>query len=415
MDKKKRLDYSYKNEAKNHANVKKTQFEKKQRISYDYSAHSQENVQRHNKQSQNIVNDKNLNNNPNSTVNKSKNNQRRMTGKEIDRYLEYKTSPQYLKTRDEMQRNANYTKRNNNVRQNENSSNVENVKNSSKKGKNILFKPRSKNNDLSPNKEPNTNVIDLAKARDKRKKRLILYRIAAIFLICVGFVFSFNVFFTIDEIVINGQTQYSSEQIAAIFSPKVGDNLFLFSTDEEISKLQLALPYLDDIEIKRNLSGSIHLNVSQAVEQYSMSSVSGWVVLNDELRVLSIAPIMPEGITYINGIEAQEPVLGTQVVVKDVDVFAILNEFLSVVSELEFTPVTHIDLSDDLQINFTYESRIKIVLGTSNDMFEKMEWAKYLITPSNDDALGENSEGVLDVSTRDSAGRLQAIWNAESI
>ncbi len=406
MEKKKRIDYS------SNADAISKNTEKKQRIIYDYHTKIEKDKQEEllNKQAALKKQKQELERKAQAKANayqaKIKQNEH------FEDYIQYNDIPaNYKKSINEKIRkndNENYT-----VRNIENNKNLKSATNKNKTKKLKLF-TNSKRESEKKQKEQNENVIDLAQARAKRNRRMRLYKIAALCLICMGVIATVFVLFQIESIEIVGQTQYTNTQILEAFGTEIGDNMFLFDANEKISNMQKILPYIENVNIIRKLPGTITIEVTQANEVYSMSCISGWAVLSESLRVLSIAPTQPEQLTYINGISANEPVLGQAVQVEDERQFAVVSDIISYANTYELLPITNIDLSDILQINFTYNDKIKIILGTSNDMENKIEWAKYLTTPTNEDALGENSKGVLDVSNRDSAGRLQAIWRAES-
>ncbi len=406
MDKKKRIDYN-----SNADSISKST-EKKQRIIYDYHMKiekdkQQELLNKHaalKKQKQEI--ERKAKAKANAYQAKIKQNEH------FEDYIQYNEKPaSYNKNgsaKEQASNNVNYT-----VRNIKESKKLKSTTNKIKAKKFKIFENEKKKR-AKKQKEQSENIIDLAQARAKRNRRIRLYKIAALCLICIGVIATVFVLFQIETIEIVGKTQYTNTQILEAFGTKTGDNMFLFDANESISNMQKILPYLEDVKIVRKLPGTINIEVTQASEMYSMSCISGWAVLSENLRVLSIESTQPEELAYINGISANEPVLGQAVQVEDERQFAVLSDLLSNANTYELLPITNIDLSDILQINFTYDNKIKIILGTSNDMESKIEWAKYLTTPTNEDALGQNSKGVLDVSNRDSAGRLQAIWRAES-
>ena len=59
------------------------------------------------------------------------------------------------------------------------------------------------------------------------------------------------------------------------------------------------------------------------------------------------------------------------------------------------------DLTNTLELSFLYQDRIRIVLGTTNDLDYKIKWAWEMVTPGQtSDSLGEEERGTLDVSSR---------------
>lgn len=71
------------------------------------------------------------------------------------------------------------------------------------------------------------------------------------------------------------------------------------------------------------------------------------------------------------------------------------------------------DLTNTLELSFLYQDRIRIVLGTTNDLDYKIKWAWEMVTPGQtSDSQGEEERGTLDVSSRGEDGLGRARWRA---
>ncbi|MEG2931204.1 MAG: hypothetical protein RR825_05405, partial [Ruthenibacterium sp.] len=193
------------------------------------------------------------------------------------------------------------------------------------------------------------------------------------------------------------------------------DNLFAFNTDKTVVAMQQTLPYLETIKIRRALPSKVRIEVTSATEAYAISSVSGWVLLSESLRILRIAPEEPAELPHIIGIEALTPVLGTALQVEDADKLAALCKLQAELRVQELLPVTEINMSDTLNLSFVYAGRIRVILGTINDLSDKIDWAKYLVTPSGAQSLAETERGTLDVSGRNKEGRIEGVWRAGAL
>ena len=76
-------------------------------------------------------------------------------------------------------------------------------------------------------------------------------------------------------------------------------------------------------------------------------------------------------------------------------------------------PISEVDLTNTLELSFLYQDRIRIVLGTTNDLDYKIKWAWEMVTPGQtSDSLGEEERGTLDVNSRGEDGLGRARWRA---
>ena len=100
---------------------------------------------------------------------------------------------------------------------------------------------------------------------------------------------------------------------------------------------------------------------------------------------------------------------------EDEDKLAALRGIVMNIQQKELLPINQIDLTDMLELSFIYDGRIKILLGTANDMAYKIDWAWRLVTPQEESSLPDTAQGTLDVSRRNSEGRGQAAWRAGAL
>ncbi|MEG1744772.1 MAG: hypothetical protein RR215_04220 [Ruthenibacterium sp.] len=126
-------------------------------------------------------------------------------------------------------------------------------------------------------------------------------------------------------------------------------------------------------------------------------------------------PTLWAELAHIIGIEALIPVPGTPLQIENTDKLDALRKLQGELQTQELLPVTEINVTDTLNLSFVYAGRIRILLGTVNELGDKIDWAKYMVTPSGTQSLAETERGTLDVSSRNDEGRIQAIWSAGAI
>ena len=143
----------------------------------------------------------------------------------------------------------------------------------------------------------------------------------------------------------------------------------------------------------------------------------GRTVLSPGLKVLRVAPGEDEtaALIQIVGGTAQKPDPGDPLAMEDEDKLAALRGIVTNIQQKELLPINQIDLTDMLELSFIYDGRIKILLGTANDMAYKIDWAWRLVTPQEESSLPDTAQGTLDVSRRNSEGRGQAAWRAGAL
>lgn len=254
-------------------------------------------------------------------------------------------------------------------------------------------------------------------ARRRRVRRTIMASVFAIILLIAGVFVSATVLFKIKTITVESTGEalmYENNQIKAVFGHPAGENLFGFRIKETQQAIEQALPYLQKVKIKRRLPDEIVITAEPAVETYTVENAQGgWAVLSGEGKVLRVTQEIPEGLMRIAGAQADAPLAGNPVKFTEEDKLQALEVILKTAAKQELGPINEINLSDMMEISLLYQDRIRIVLGTVNDMEYKIEWAWKLVTPEQtENSLGAEERGTLDVSSRGNDGLGRACWRA---
>lgn len=204
-----------------------------------------------------------------------------------------------------------------------------------------------------------------------RKRRLIIFFIFfTVLMLCVGITLSLTVFFPIEKINVSGSKIYTAEEIIQYSGIDIGDNIFTVSKKNAENSLKSAKPYVESIEIKRDLPGTLNITVKDAVEfacyniggRYYTVSDSGWV-LNETLEP-------PENLVEIVT-DSAKCKAGSEITFSDEKIKEIIDE-ISAELEAEKLTVNKIDVTDTVSISLKIEGRFDVDLGTSNNMTEKI-------------------------------------------
>lgn len=256
----------------------------------------------------------------------------------------------------------------------------------------------------------------MKRIRTMKKVGAVAFATLAV-LIC-AFVTSFYLFKieTITVVQPEGGTAYEDGQIVQAFGTPLGDNLFGYSAQKVQANMVAALPYLESVSIKRVLPNQVRIEVAPAVETYQIESAQGgWAVLSATQKVLRLAQQAQDGgLITIRGTKVSQPVPGAPAAFEAPDKQEMFTQIMNQVNAKGLTPVNEVDLTDPLEMNLLYAGRIRIVLGTINDIAYKVDWAWRLVTPQLEESLKETATGILDVSTRTEEGRGKASYLAGS-
>lgn len=306
-------------------------------------------------------------------------------------------------------------------------------------------------------------VTQVEKMRIRRRRRVQSVLIVAL-LVLLGMALTVFLLFKVTSFRVENLDRttpantgiYTEEQILDLLGIQEGDNIFSFSAGEKSRLLQQQLPYLDVVEVARQLPNTVVVKVQPATERFAVDTATGWLVLSDGLKVLRTSGEQPDGLILLDAaVDPRSPQSpGSYLVLQDTTPEATpesaqaelekteeeleedaaeseagaetepatpetadsrVNQILSSLMEkLEewqlLDKITVISLRDLEEINFLYDGRVSVLLGTANNLDYKMRFASNLILDVDGRGLTSTDRGTLDVSYQRTDGSIAAYF-----
>lgn len=293
--------------------------------------------------------------------------------------------------------------------------------------------------------------------RRRRRNRRILAGLLICALIITGVVLSFTVLFKIETITVQNLDRstpadtgpYAEEAITAALGVAVGDQLYSFNAQEKAQELSLEFPLLETVEVYQHIPSTVIVRVQPAVATYCVQTTAGWATLSEQFKVMELSNTQPAGLLSILGLDVQTPVPGTFLQLdlpdpteKPAEQTDSSSGADSSASSAEATPaptaepedrsgdllllrqilkqleeeglldsVTQLDMTDLSQISVTYDGRIKVLLGTSNNLTYKIQFTQAILT--SPDGLSATDTGTLDVSNIREDGTIRPVFSPD--
>lgn len=301
---------------------------------------------------------------------------------------------------------------------------------------------------------PPRRVTQVEKMRIRRRRKIVGI-LCLMAVLAVGVVLSVNLLFKVTDFRVENTDRttpantgiYTEQQIIDLLGVQTGDNLFGFSTREKSEQLQAQLPYLDVVEVDIQMPGTVVIKVQPATERFTLETTAGWLVLSDGLKVLRAEASRPEGLILLDaGVRSDSQLTpGSYLYLAadsalpaatpetaetadpageaDADPSAdsnaqeetTINDVLfAIIDKMEeqqlLDGVSLISLRDLDEINFLYQGRVSVLLGTSNNLDYKMRMAANVILDVDGKGLTQTDHGTLDVSYQRSDGDIVAYF-----
>ncbi|MEG2660293.1 MAG: FtsQ-type POTRA domain-containing protein [Oscillospiraceae bacterium] len=268
--------------------------------------------------------------------------------------------------------------------------------------------PQESTKQKKKRKQAQSRRLTRGEARRRRTKRRIFAAMLIVLTVITGFTLSMTVLFKIEKFELVGDSPYDVEEIILAFAHSVGDNMFSFDTKKTQAEISKVLPYIESIEVRRRLPGTIVFKAVPAVETYYMSMDGGYAVLSSNLKVLRVSPELPTGLIEVAGARPVAPIAGVMISLETEERLSALKNVLNGLAEAELSPISQIDITSELEISFLYDMRARVLIGTDNDLADKLALAKTILTKN----IEKTERGTLDVSHQNENEALKGVWRA---
>ena len=266
----------------------------------------------------------------------------------------------------------------------------------------------------APEEEPGK----AAPSRKKKKPHRVYntnfgFKFLTMLAVVAVIVLSMIIFFKVKhvEVVFSGTEEgrnpyYTAEEITAASGINLEDNLLSLSKATVAARIHAALPYVNEVQIKKQLPGTVILTVSEFEVTYGIQDErGGWWLMSREGRILEAAdePTVRGHLT-VTGMPIQVPEIGdyfSPASTEGADMSEIANKqkvVLEIIPALEETPfakqIVSIDVSTSYDLTLWYGSRYEIRLGTTENLAYKLQTFQAILEQGS----LENKSGTVDLT-----------------
>ncbi len=259
------------------------------------------------------------------------------------------------------------------------------AKNASKRQLSTLERRRQKTNLMYVRLVKSGKTAD--EAREIINKRKIRYRRIKTFgtvglftVFALSFLFSYSYFngAEIKEILFEGDEVYSQTEILEAGGISTGQNMLTVHEKKLNKDVTALLPFISKIDVNYGLPDVLTLNITSTKEQLILKCDKNYIGVDRQGKVVSDKKKkLTEGQFLVQGLVMQEYIVGEPFAVSEENTerFNIAREFAKVADGADTLNYGVLDLKDLEDIKFTYRSKIRLYLGDSNNLAEKLQKA----------------------------------------
>ena len=219
------------------------------------------------------------------------------------------------------------------------------------------------------------------KARARKRRKLMLIRTALVLavmlvLLLVGALIVMKIvgtqqskrgdttnFLAVQNIVVEGDTRYSDEQIIEASGLYVGQSLLGVNKVTAHDNLLEKLPYLNSVTISNTQFSTLRIRLTETTVMAAVQVEDGWMIVGDNNQALEhITESEPsEGILRIGGATLLEQQVGSELL--DERSLRITRLLEASISQYELDGVTGVDMTEKTRISLTLNGRLQVLLG----------------------------------------------------
>ena len=290
----------------------------------------------------------------------------------------------------------------------------------------------------SPRKQRRVTQAELIRQRNRRRALGILGVLAVL---AVGAFVSVNLLFKVTIFRVENFDRttpadtgiYTEEELVNALGIEKNSNLFGFSTAEKTAQLAQQFPYLEQVGVEIQLPATLVVKVEPGVERFAGMYAGGWMVLSDSLKILRTEVSQPEGLILLSLTLPADfaPAVGQSIVPESynsllggeqatAETAGLQASAAQTLTELRdgllsnglFDGATALDIRDLSDIQFTYQNRIQVRLGSEMNLAYKLRLAAAALADP-EKGLSASDKGVLDISNQQSNGDIRAYFSPD--
>lgn len=211
----------------------------------------------------------------------------------------------------------------------------------------------------------------------KRNRKIRNIVCAVVLVIAAATVLSMTVLFNITEITVaKAGANYTAEEIINASGLNVGDNMVLNDINQAAERIQTNLPYVLEAQISAKPSGKVTITIKDTAAAILIELKQGYAIADIHGKVLENIEEKPENNTFLvlktrNSIDT---VPGIRFNFASGQEESLYNQLVSVLNEVGlFESITAIDISDYSSVKIEYQNRLRILLGSADELDVKLK------------------------------------------
>ena len=255
-----------------------------------------------------------------------------------------------------------------------------------------LYKEQKKQDKLRRKRANQTKKARMTEEQIKRNRKVkTLIKLILLLAVIVGLIIylMLSPIFNIKNIIVEGNSSISSEQIISLSKVQKETNLFKVSNKDTTASIK-ENPYVKSVEIRRKLPDTITFVITERIATYMLEYGGSYAYIDNQGYILEISANTKEGLAKIVGYETvqDEIVPGNRLCENDLEK---LNTVLRITASAKTNQfdslITSINIEDSNNYKLYLDTEQKTVyLGDCTSLDTRMLYVKAILEKEKDHA-----------------------------
>ena len=219
-----------------------------------------------------------------------------------------------------------------------------------------------------------------------------LLRLVSVVLTAVAVVVALTLFFKVDEIVVSGNGRYSEDEIISVSGVEIEDNLILLDKYYIARELYTRLPYITDVQIRRELPDRLAIEVTETKPAFAVESGGVWWLVSGGGKILETVEENVAGeYLLLRGVTALGVAVGSQLeLAADGNLSTQrMVELVAALSERNMLSKTDsVDAGDSEILHIYYDGRFDVELYYDADLAFKFNCLRAAVNELQPNEMG---------------------------
>lgn len=246
--------------------------------------------------------------------------------------------------------------------------------------KNVKVKPQ---NIPQKNNTPKKNIKKKKyKKKKKNKKASVISKIFLLLFIIIGIlIFAFvSPLFNIEEIEIIGNEKIEASTIESLSGVIKGKNIFQVSKKQIINGVK-ENPYINNVNVKRNLPGTLEIDVEERIIAYQVKVINSYVYIDYKGYILEVSS-QKEKVPLVEGFTTEQDTLlnGKRLLNDDIEKLRVILRIMenAKTSEIDDLISKILIKNNEYILELGKENKI-VYLGDATDLTNRMTYIKIIL------------------------------------